>query len=84
MSCNPKITLRDLCLNAKTVFKAILSHNVNLQTNLYPQQIYKLQNRSKDCEIKRQTEWRELGVVFGLSTPYLSLENVIKIALGKH
>ena len=27
---------------------------MNLQTNTYPQQIYKLQNQSKDCEIRPQ------------------------------
>ena len=30
----------------------LISHNINLQTKLYPQQIYKQQNRSKDCEIR--------------------------------
>ena len=28
---------------------------LRLQTKLYPQQIYKQQNRSKDCEIRWQT-----------------------------
>ena len=34
--------------------KALLCHNINLQTKPYLQQIYEQQNRSKDCKIRRQ------------------------------
>ena len=38
----------------KVYLKALLCHSINLQTKPYPQQIYEQQNRSKECEIRRQ------------------------------
>ena len=40
----------------KIYYEALLSHNVNLQTILYPQQIYRQQNWSKGCDIRRPTK----------------------------
>ena len=49
--------------------EALFSHNVNLDSTLYPQQIYKEQNRSEDCVIQQH----EVGVCVGPSPPFITI-----------
>ena len=53
MSYNQEITQRSMHkMRNKIYFKALLSHNGNIQTILYPQQIYKQQKSVEGLLIK--------------------------------
>ena len=49
--------------------EALFSHNVNLDSKLYPQQIYKEQNRLEDCVIQQHG----VGVCVGPSPPFITI-----------